>query len=211
LDSLKIAYHARETLFPQEVIQVYSGAMIDWNEQWALHAPNFKKGLAHVHLKDYGGPDKTYYMKPGPGFGDLSHPTTQLMLHLMPSPITGQVIDVGCGSGVLSLAAKLRGAEEVYGIDCDEEALCHAKENAKLNQLHCTFGKCLEKKFDHPLILMNMISSEQKCAWSALPPLQSYTLILSGIPIEEARPFAHYGTILEKREWKGWLGFKIQH
>ena len=129
----------------------------------------------------------------------------------MPSHITGQVIDVGCGSGVLSLAAKLRGAEEVFGIDCEEEALRHAKENATLNQLHCTFGNCLQKKFDHPLILMNMISSEQKIAWNALPQIQSYTLILSGIPIEEARPFAHYGTILEKREWKGWLGFKIQH
>ena len=184
--------------------------MIDWNEQWELHAPHFKNGLAHVNLWDYGGPDKQFCMRPGAGFGDLSHPTTQLMLHLMPKHITSPVIDVGCGSGVLSLAAKLRGAPDVYGIDIDEEALIHARKNAKHNDLDCTFGETPVKPFKHPLILMNMISSEQKVAWSSLPKWEHYTLIVSGIPVEEGSPFEHYGTVVEARELNGWKAFKIK-
>jgi len=185
--------------------------MIDWNEQWALHAPHFKNGLAHVNLQDYGGPDKQFCMRPGPGFGDLSHPTTQLMLHLMPKQITSPVIDVGCGSGALSLAAKLRGASEVFGIDIDGDAIIHARKNAKQNNLDCTFGKTYAKSFKHPLILMNMISSEQKVAWISLPEWEHYTLIVSGIPVEEGVPFEHYGTVVEARELNGWMAFTITY
>ena len=184
--------------------------MIDWNKQWELHTPYYNKGLAHVYLRDYGGPDCHFYMKPGPGFGDLSHPTTKLMLQLMPKKITSPVIDMGCGSGVLSLAAKLRGSPQVIGIDIDEKAIAHARENAKLNELDCQFEKLVKRSFRCPLILMNMISSEQKVAWNTLPKLQDYTLILSGILVEERAPFKHYGTVLKQVELDGWLGFKIQ-
>ena len=184
--------------------------MINWNEQWELHAPNFFKGLSHVNLSEYGGPNKSFVMQPGPGFGDLSHPTTQLMLQMMPEEIDAPVIDVGCGSGVLSLAAKLSGAPSVTGIDIDEGALSHAQENARLNTLDCLFTKQLNEVPKKPLILMNMISSEQKLAWAALPKIEEYTLIVSGIPKEEGAPFCHYGKVVEKKELEGWLAFKIQ-
>ena len=179
--------------------------MIDWNEQWALHAPNFKEGFAHVSLKE----SLSFKMTPGPGFGDLSHPTTRLMLAMLPEKIEGIVIDVGCGSGVLSLAAKLLGANEVMGIDIDEGALDHAKENAKLNGLDCFFGKTLPKIPKNPLILMNMISSEQKIAWEALPIFERYTLITSGYPKNEKEP--HFdGALLEKCEIEEWKGYVIK-
>ena len=143
--------------------------MIDWDEQWALHAPNFFNGFAHVFLKHYGKDDLSFKLAPGAGFGDLSHPTTQLMLHLMPKRITSPIIDIGCGSGVLSLAAKLLGAPEVFGIDISEEAVSHAQENRMLNQLDCIFAKTLPRIPQGPLLLMNMISSEQKVAWEISP------------------------------------------
>ena len=133
--------------------------MIDWENQWELHAPNFSKGVANVHLQEYGGPHLSFQMVPGPGFGDLSHPTTQLMLYLMPPKILSPVLDIGCGSGVLSIAAKMRGAPSVIGIDIDPNALMHAQNNAQLNGVTCRFEKALSAVPENPLILMNMISS----------------------------------------------------
>ncbi len=182
--------------------------MIDWNAQWELHAPNFLNGFAHVSLKDFGGSDARFKMAPGPGFGDLSHPTTQIVLTLMPQIIEGPVIDVGCGSGVLSIAAKLSGAPEVMGIDIKREAIKHAKLNAALNNLECSFSKKLLQTPKNPLILMNMISSEQSIAWNSFPDFHGSTLIVSGLPVEEADP-SHYGKIIEKLELDGWKGFVI--
>ncbi|QVL57871.1 MAG: 50S ribosomal protein L11 methyltransferase [Simkaniaceae bacterium] len=179
--------------------------MIDWKEQWELHAPTFKEGYAHVKLKG----NLSFRMKPGPGFGDLSHPTTRLMLEMLPDKIEGTVIDVGCGSGVLSLAAKLLGANEVIGIDIDEGAIRHAKENAELNGLDCYFGKKLPSLPQNPLILMNMISSEQKIAWSSLPEFKSYRLIVSGYPLNEKEPHFN-GALIQKGVLEGWKGFLFE-
>lgn len=182
--------------------------MIDWNAQWELHAPNFLNGFAHVSLKDFGGTDVCFKMAPGPGFGDLSHPTTNIMLTLMPQTIEGPVIDIGCGSGVLSIAAKLSGATHVMGIDIERQAIKHAKLNAALNNLNCIFSNELLSLLKKPLILMNMISSEQLVAWNSLPVFHGSTLIVSGFPVEETDP-SHYGKIVEKFELDGWKGFII--
>lgn len=184
--------------------------MIDWNKQWELHAPNFSNGYAHVNLSDFGGPPLRFRMKPGAGFGDLSHPTTQLMLQLMPTHINQPVLDIGCGSGILSIAAKLRGAPKVIGIDIDQEALRHANENARLNGVDCVFKKTLKDRYESPLIVMNMISSEQKNAWENLPPISSYTLIVSGFLSEESFPFQIYGAVIKQHILNGWKGVIIQ-
>ncbi len=110
-------------------------------------------------------------MQPGPGFGDFSHPTTRLALQLLSRYLKEQcVIDIGCGSGILALAAATMGAQAVYGIDIDSKAIEHSIQNALLNRLEqqCTF--CLANEFhwlptSSPLlILMNMIQYEQKTA-----------------------------------------------
>jgi ribosomal protein L11 methyltransferase len=83
---------------------------------------------------------------PGMAFGTGTHPTTQLCLELMevhyddglrttvrrPSSV---VIDVGCGSGILSIAALKLGAEKVLGVDIDIESVKNSRENADLNEV----------------------------------------------------------------------------
>ena len=174
---------------------------IDWDEQWALHAPNFQDG--YVCVKPYG-----LRLKPGPGFGDLSHPTTRLMLDMMPNKIDMPVVDIGCGSGVLSLAAHFAGAPKVYGIDIDDGAIKHAKRNAELNAANVFFGKTLPEIPKHCLVLMNMISSEQAIAWHAQKKLHPHVekMIVSGIFVQQEE-YASYGQLVEKRELEGWLGF----
>ncbi|KXF80394.1 50S ribosomal protein L11 methyltransferase [Enterovibrio coralii] len=74
-------------------------------------------------------------LDPGLAFGTGTHPTTSLCLEWLDGlDLTGKtVIDFGCGSGILSLAALLLGAEKVIGIDIDPQALQASKDNAERN------------------------------------------------------------------------------
>lgn len=74
---------------------------------------------------------------PGTAFGTGSHETTKLCIHGLKEYIkadgTTDVLDAGCGSGILSIIAIKLGAEKVYGIDIDELAVQASKENLALN------------------------------------------------------------------------------
>lgn len=75
------------------------------------------------------------YLDPGMAFGTGTHPTTQLMLQALDFVVRGgeTMIDVGTGSGVLSIAAKFLGVDEVHAYDVDDVAVRQAVENLKLN------------------------------------------------------------------------------
>ncbi len=77
------------------------------------------------------------HINPGLGFGTGAHPTTALCLKwLVPQNLTGKiVIDYGCGSGILGLAALVLGANQVWAVDHDPQALIATQNNADLNQL----------------------------------------------------------------------------
>lgn len=74
-------------------------------------------------------------LDPGMAFGTGSHPTTKLSLEALEQVIRGgeTVVDVGTGSGVLSIAAKALGAQNVYAFDLDEKATSIARQNIALN------------------------------------------------------------------------------
>lgn len=71
-------------------------------------------------------------LDPGMAFGTGEHATTRMCLELL--DVEGKsVIDVGCGSGILGIAAALCGAKDVYMCDIDEQAIDFARKNAQLN------------------------------------------------------------------------------
>ncbi len=72
---------------------------------------------------------------PGAAFGTGSHATTRLCLSWLVKhpPSNRKVIDYGCGSGILGIAAKKLGASSVIGYDIDEEAIFTAQQNSKIN------------------------------------------------------------------------------
>jgi len=76
-------------------------------------------------------------MDPGMAFGSGSHETTHLCLEYLDenSPNNISVLDYGCGSGILGIAALLLGASEVIAVDIDPQALIAAKENSKVNNV----------------------------------------------------------------------------
>lgn len=76
-------------------------------------------------------------LDPDMAFGTGSHPTTALMLRLLESQIRGgeTMIDVGTGSGILALGARMLGAKHVLATDVDEAAVANAKANLALNDI----------------------------------------------------------------------------
>jgi len=81
-------------------------------------------------------------LDPGLAFGTGSHPTTHLCLawladHLQPGQ---SVLDYGCGSGILSIAAKQLGAGTVLGVDIDPQAVQASRENALANRVEVSFA-----------------------------------------------------------------------
>lgn len=78
---------------------------------------------------------KVLKIDPGAAFGTGTHATTAMCLALLDQFITPNqtVLDIGCGSGILSIAAVLLGAERATGIDIDPVAVKVARENAALN------------------------------------------------------------------------------
>jgi ribosomal protein L11 methyltransferase len=76
-------------------------------------------------------------LDPGLAFGTGTHPTTALCLQILDSlPVQGRgVIDYGCGSGILGIAALKLGAAQVVAVDIDEQALLATRENAIRNQV----------------------------------------------------------------------------
>ncbi len=168
---------------------------IDWTKQWN----NFEIEVGSRVLK----------LNPGPGFGDLSHPTTRLVLKMMtPYVKDAHVLDIGCGSGILSLAAAALGAASVHGIDIDPEAIEHAKENARINQLDITFGfpKDYRLTASNLVVLMNMISSEQEIALKSLPMLKDVPceFFISGVL--EGEVYQREWILREQMAEEGWLG-----
>jgi ribosomal protein L11 methyltransferase len=188
-----------------------------WDKQWELFAPDFKDGKAHIDLKPYGC-SEILQLYPGPGFGDLSHPTTRMILRLMQPFMNNQaVLDIGCGSGILSLAAAAMGASQVDGYDIDPEAVEHAKRNAALSPFQKKIHFTVTPPAKIPsVLLMNMISSEQAQAWSLIedriPP--SAVLITSGILEENADEYLQWRSrqgwgVKKKLTEKDWTGFVL--
>lgn len=112
----------------------------DWANNWKKY---FKPFLAGKHIvikptwEEYTAKEgeKILHMDPGMAFGSGTHETTAMCVTLL-EELTQQgmhVVDVGCGSGILSIAALMCGAQDALAIDIDPVATKVAKENAILN------------------------------------------------------------------------------
>jgi len=113
----------------------------DWEREWMdnFHPMKFGQRLwICPSWREVPEPDAVNVMlDPGLAFGTGTHPTTALCLEWLDGlALEGKtVVDFGCGSGILSLAALKLGAKEVIGIDIDPQALQASKENAKRNNV----------------------------------------------------------------------------
>ncbi len=80
-------------------------------------------------------------LDPGLAFGTGSHPTTRLCLRWLDANLQGgeTVLDYGCGSGILAIAAMKLGAGSAIGVDVDAQAVVASRDNAEANQVRRDF------------------------------------------------------------------------
>lgn len=100
-------------------------------------------------------------LDPGLAFGTGSHPTTHLCLEwLTQQENLNEVLDYGCGSGILAIAAKKLGASKVVGVDIDDQAIIASRYNAEQNKTNIDFldaNTLVQQTFD--VIVANILSS----------------------------------------------------
>lgn len=130
-----------EALGTNIVITVDDIAQQDWAEAWVAHHPPLHFG-GRLWVAPHNTPVETsadndviVRLDPGLAFGTGTHPTTALCLSwLAHADLTGMsVLDYGCGSGILAIAAALLGAEHVCAVDTDDQAMRATRDNAQAN------------------------------------------------------------------------------
>lgn len=144
-ETLELLDTAQQNLQASGVPQTHFKAEIledkDWEREWMSHYHPMQFGQrlwVCPSWCDTPDPAATNLMlDPGLAFGTGTHPTTALCLEWLDAqPLDGQtVIDFGCGSGILGIAALLLGAETVIGTDIDPQALQATKDNLQRNNL----------------------------------------------------------------------------
>ena len=130
-------------------------------------------------------------LDPGMAFGTGSHPTTRLCLEWLERTVTPGVsmLDYGCGSGILAIAAAKLGATDVLGVDIDLQAVGAAIDNAERNAVSARFAdsaKEIRGQFD--IVVANILSNPLKALAPAIcgHVRPGGRLALSGILAEQA-------------------------
>ncbi len=150
----------------------------DWSENWKQYFKPLNVGDKILILPEWETldtpTDRTVFtVNPGMSFGTGAHHTTQLCIKAMEKHLTNgmTVLDLGCGSGILSIISLLLGAEHATAVDIDENAVKIAVENAEKNNIDLSkyrtmagnvtcdeelFKKISDRKYD--IVLANIVA-----------------------------------------------------
>jgi ribosomal protein L11 methyltransferase len=146
----------------------------DWAEAWKAHFPVLRIGRRIVIKPTWrrhraAADDVVLALDPGMAFGTGLHPTTRLCLAALDAladrgPLVGaRVLDVGCGSGILAIAAAKLGASSVLGVDTDpiavEATLANAATNALADRIDARNGSLPSGEAGFDVVLANLIAS----------------------------------------------------
>jgi ribosomal protein L11 methyltransferase len=197
-----------------------------WEREWLrdFHAMRFGERLwicPHHERVDMADA-VVLKLDPGLAFGTGTHASTALCLQWLdaaararPGGLQGyEVIDYGCGSGVLGLAAALLGAARVHAYDIDPQALLATRENAAANGLADRIHLC-ERAAQLPggcqLLLANILGSvlkDLRAEFAQLLPAGA-RLVLAGLLVEEAEEmasaFAKWFDMRQFAQREGWV------
>lgn len=174
---------------------------VDWVEHWKRYfhwemvSPSLAVGPPWEAAP--AGAKVAVQIDPGEAFGTGTHPTTRMCLALVEQELerlgSPSVLDVGCGSGVLCIAARMLGAGEILGLDIDEPALDECARNALINEAPFKASLIpvgeIEGTWDLVVanILPNTLVELARDITNRLNPAGS--LILSGVPAVKAETF----------------------
>lgn len=209
----------------------------DWQRAWREAFPALHLGPSLVVMphwrKESLDPGQTpLYISPGMAFGTGDHATTALCAELLEQYLQpGQrVLDVGCGSGILSIAALKLGAKQALAIDNDEICAASMAEHGELNgigadelrficgdALHDSHIQAACRDFAADMLLSNIVAGViiGLAASAALMLAPGGLWIASGILLEkEAEVLAALAAqgwlVVERREREGWIALALR-
>lgn len=213
--------------FPSPRIEILEDK--DWEREWMENFHPIQVGerlWICPSWKEAPNPQATnLVLDPGLAFGTGTHPTTFMCLEWLDQhDVSGQtVVDYGCGSGILGVAALLLGAEKAFGVDNDPQALVATRENTDRNGLPAERfdvyypGKISDVAAD--LMLANILAGpliDLAPTIAALVKDQG-RLVLSGILAHQAddviaayTPWFNFEPVRSKEEWVCLSAVKVQ-
>ena len=183
-------------------MNVAAMAETNWEESWKDNYPAVEVGNNLIVVPYWSADDTNgrtpIILDPGLTFGTGAHPSTQMVMESMEEIVSGgfKCLDLGSGSGILSIAALRLGAQSAIGIDIDSKAEDIARENAAYNDFHSpeftaltgnvTEDKKLMQKLsenEYDLVLVNIVADVIIGLAPVLPNFLTdrSTLICSGI------------------------------
>lgn len=203
-------------------------AMDDWLNNWKKYFKPIPVGekllIRPVWEEEFDSQGRAVLnLEPGLAFGTGTHETTRLCLELIERYLSpdSKLLDVGCGSGILSVAGLLLGAKEAIGIDIDALAVKTAKENARLNSVEERFtGICgdLASKISgqFQLVAANIVADVVIQLTQDVPRFLAPdgVYIISGIidtrEDDVLAALAGRFTVIERREERGWVAMALR-
>ena len=205
----------------------------DWENNWKQFYKPMEIGDRLIVIPEWesaGVPEGRVALRLNPGltFGTGSHATTRLCLTALEKHITGgqTVLDLGCGSGILSIAALLLGADRAVACDIDEKCMDVAYENAALNGVgrdrytvrwgDVVTDQALRQELGGPydVVVANIVADVIKALASTVRPLvkEGGIFLCSGIIDDRAEEVARHlreagWDILRTRQSEGWFSY----
>ena len=205
----------------------------DWENNWKQFYKPMEIGDRLIVIPEWesaGVPEGRVALRLNPGltFGTGSHATTRLCLTALEKHITGgqTVLDLGCGSGILSIAALLLGVDRAVACDIDEKCMDVAYENAALNGVgrdrytvrwgDVVTDQALRQELGGPydVVVANIVADVIKALASTVRPLvkEGGIFLCSGIIDDRAEEVAQClrdngWTIAETRSSEGWFSY----
>jgi ribosomal protein L11 methyltransferase len=193
----------------------------DWAHSWMAHYQPLKVGRNLWVVPSWCAPPEpdaiNLILDPGLAFGTGDHPTTALCLDwLSEQALQGKtVLDYGCGSGILSIAALKLGAAQAYAVDIDEQALEVTRRNAVHNGIHAGLRVMppsdLPRDFQADSVIANILFGT---LIELAPEIKARVcpggwLVLSGLlgaeQATEVRPYYEPPFALARREKQNWM------
>jgi ribosomal protein L11 methyltransferase len=152
-------------------------------------------------------------IQPGCGFGTGTHPTTQLCLRWLENNLkeNNTVLDYGCGSGVLSIGAKILGASFVEGVEIDSKAILNAEQNNELNNLMIPYhhSDSFESNEKYDIVIANILADILIRLAPTLGQFIGDKLVLSGILENQAKDviqsYSERVGLSVQNEMDGWV------
>jgi ribosomal protein L11 methyltransferase len=188
--------------FPQATVEAVEGG---WEDRWKeFHRPVVAGGLwIGPHWIEPPTDRPAVVVDPGRAFGTGAHPTTRACIEALPRLELGSLLDAGCGSGVVAVAAARLGFEPVHAVDLDEVAVEVAAATARLNDVAVEVSQA--DVLRDPLVSGDVVVAniELPVVEQLLERLDARHAVTSGYFASE-RPTASGWTPVDRVELEGW-------